>query len=93
MSVPISEDSNDDDNGGDNSICPFQDWTFYYQGWEVENAPNQNGTYPIPPDGDVLFPPSHRGCLDAGILQKLGMSHQKIEEMALYFLSTNSSYV
>eukprot|EP00957_Ditylum_brightwellii_P103301 7872623-Ditylum_brightwellii.AAC.2 len=45
MPVPVSEDSNDEDND------------------------------PIPPDGDVPFPPSCRGCLDAGTLQKLGMSH------------------
>eukprot|EP00957_Ditylum_brightwellii_P019903 1501586-Ditylum_brightwellii.AAC.1 len=67
MLVPNSEDSDDEDNGQDNLICLFQDWTFHYQGWELENAPNPNGTDPIPPDGDVLFPPSCRGCLDASI--------------------------
>eukprot|EP00957_Ditylum_brightwellii_P167391 12743811-Ditylum_brightwellii.AAC.1 len=55
------KDSNNEENGQDNLIHPFQDWIFYYKGWELENAPNENGIDPIPPDEDVLFPPSYRG--------------------------------
>eukprot|EP00957_Ditylum_brightwellii_P210743 15365340-Ditylum_brightwellii.AAC.1 len=49
-------------------------------GWELHEPIHQNGSDSIPPDGDELFPPNHRGCLDAGILCELGMSHQIIDE-------------
>eukprot|EP00957_Ditylum_brightwellii_P212020 15366864-Ditylum_brightwellii.AAC.1 len=44
----------------------------------------QSSSDPISPGGDELSPPSHRGCLDAGMIHKLGISHQVIDEKNVY---------
>eukprot|EP00957_Ditylum_brightwellii_P011811 890750-Ditylum_brightwellii.AAC.1 len=49
-------------------------------GWEWDEPDHQSGSDPMPPDDDELFPPSSRGCLDAGKLHKLGMPRKIIDE-------------
>ena len=67
-------------NADGNRICGG--WTFHYSGWENETEYKRSDV-----TDDELFPQSRKGCLDGDILERLGLTKEKMQMGdALFFL-------
>ena len=49
-------------------------WTFHYKGWENETEYKRTGV-----NDDDLFPAYRKGCLDKEMLEKLGLTKEKMQ--------------
>ena len=75
------------------------EWEFFYQGWDISKSlsPDERSEYEtsnmmkaklsrLHADSDNLFPDERRGCLDAELLKKMGLTKERMEEGdALFF--------
>ena len=64
-------------------VRKFGDWTFHYDGWQStvdeNNENNEYTKYRSDATKNNLFPESRRGCLDAELLEKMGLTREKMQ--------------
>jgi hypothetical protein len=77
-------------------VGKFGDYTFHYDGWQstVDENNENNETYTkyrSDTTKNNLFPESRCGCLDAELLDKVGLTREKMQMGDSFFLSTFTS--